>query len=127
MKRLPVTNAYGGGFRPDVLDEIVQRSRNARRIVADPRDGKPRLLTERQMFDACQEHPEHFRAQDFGVHSYDVTNRPFYVYAKATGPHVHEPRPMLEEGNAPERSGETGGTYTISDFIRQPHAGDGAE
>ena len=99
MQQLPFANAYGQGFRLDVLDEIVNRSRAIRRIVADPADGRPRLFTERQMFDACAAFPEAFRPSDFGVCSFDADDRPLYVHAKRAG-QVHAPQPRLPESAA---------------------------
>lgn len=99
MQRLPFVNAYGGGLRLDAIESLIGESRKVRGIIGDPRDGRPRLLTERQMYDLCNEHPEHFRPEDFGICDYDVNDRPFFRYAKASGPHRHAPQPMLEDGS----------------------------
>lgn len=122
LRTLPVRNAYGQGFRPDLLDEIIRESRRVRAVVGDARDGKPRLLTERQMFDACQQYPEHFRPEDFGISGYDRGDRPMYRYARKSGPHRHEPNPRLLEEAPADRSGDEGGTFALAEFIRRPEA-----
>lgn len=130
LRRLPVRNAYGQGFRPDLLDEVVQESRRARRIVADPIDGRPRLLTERQMFDACAEHPEYFRPESFGVFTYDVTDRPLYRYAAEPTPR-RTATPSLAEAAPPRRlAAGTGAPVSLSALVEAELAkkpsGDGA-
>ena len=126
MKRLPVTNAYGMGFRPDVLDEVVQKNRAVRRIAADPADGVPRLLTQRQMFKACEEHPDFFRSDDFGIATYDPDDRPLYRYARRSGPHVHAPRPEIDESPRPVRTDTGSGTLMLADVVGDGAAWDGA-
>ena len=123
MKRLPFVNSYGEGFRLSDLGTLIDDNRNARRIVADPADGKPRMLTERQMFDACDKHPELFRREDFGICDYDSMDRPFFRYARAAGPHKHAPQPQLPEATAPRREGVTG-TFQVSTLVTPP-SGDG--
>jgi len=123
LRKLPTMNAYGQGFRLDLLHQLVEESRNVRRIIGHPMDGrdgaKPRKLTERQMFDACQTYPEHFRTDDFRVCDYDVQNRPFYVYAPDAPPQ-HEPTPELEDRTPPARlDAGTGGPVSLSALVKR--------
>lgn len=103
MKRLPFENAYGEGFRLDLVESLVTESRKVRAIVGNNPDGKPRLLTQRQMFDICAEFPEELSPDRFGIADYDADHRPLYRFATDGTRHVHEPYVQEVEPPAPVR------------------------